>query len=165
MQGAKPLARTMTQTPKENKTKKEKDRRSKKFVLRSCSSTAGRSSDREKRSNQETNTFPDCFYFFFRSNMPSHRESAFTHRSGTGEPLARVPHAERFPRNLSAPFLSFGKAREFRPLRRSSQGVAPTPHSLLKKAGENFMRLRRTFWLAMWINILWNTWSNWEPLL
>ena len=110
VQGAKPHARAMTKTLK-SKTKKNKKIADQKNP---CYARAAARRDglltEKKRSNQETNPFPDCFRFLsddtptWRAKCP---HSPFRH---SGEPLTRVPHAETFPRNISAPFLSFGKS-------------------------------------------------------
>ena len=53
-----------------------------------------------------------------------------------GEPPARVPHRKTSHRDVLLPLLRF-VFQGFRVLRDASQGFAPAPHRLLKKAGEN----------------------------
>ena len=150
MQGAKPHARSMTQIPKRKQNETIKRSQIQKIRATLVQQHGGMIYPSIKKKAIRKRTHFLIAFLFLSGNTPIWRQkylhSPFRH---SGEPLTRVPHAETFPRNLSAPFLSFGKAREFRPLRRSSQGFAPTPHNLSQKVDENFIRLRRSLFLRL----------------
>ena len=58
----------------------------------------------------------------------------------SGNPCNWVPYGRTVHRTILPTFLVFANATRFRFLRKATKGVAFGIHSLLKKAGENFIR-------------------------